>query len=673
MNKKFLILLLFVVSSQSFALLPPALRCISVLNDGKISLNWMIPTDIAGFNSYHLYRSNALSGVYVKIDTIFNVNQTSYIDLNVNANNQTFFYYIQCRSIANVYTSSSDTLQSIRLVVTNTGTGLANLSWNAIHTPSLPTTSAFYQIYKSNALMLYWTKVDSVQNLQYNDTVKVCHDTVSYRIEIKDASNCYSISSVDGKLFEDHTPPFTNGMDTVSVNYSNHKVIIGWKPSPSMDTWGYIICHGSPCLALDTVFGRLTTIYIDSSFDPCASAQTYRIAAFDSCYNTSLFSNNHTTIKLSSQLDICANEIALNWTPYINMSPATEGYKVFMSQNGGVYTAISTNNPSTLNYTLNNIADSSIYCFYIQAFESIGNKTSSSCEKCYKILKPLNPQFLYIRTATVVSDNQIDVKIHADPLVGVSAYNIFKSKSPTGPFNKIASLSFSASSNYVYSDYSVNTQQSVYFYKVENTDSCENPGITSNTAYTIHLTATSLEGYVNKLEWTAYGDWAGNVASYSVFRTMSGSINALKIAEVSSSTFMYLDDIQNFTNSNGSFVYFIIANENPNSIYNFVEESSSNKVELLQSPEMYIPNAFVPDGLNKVFKPVMAFVNSENYLMQIYNHFGQLIFDNNNPEVGWDGKYEGITVPSGVYVYLIRYSKPNHDIIQKKGIVTLLD
>ena len=81
----------------------------------------------------------------------------------------------------------------------------------------------------------------------------------------------------------------------------------------------------------------------------------------------------------------------------------------------------------------------------------------------------------------------------------------------------------------------------------------------------------------------------------------------------------------------------------------------------------------MPAGVNKEFKPVMAFVNRENYLMQIYNRFGELVFDNNNPEVGWDGKYKGEIAPSGIYVYLIRYSKPNHDIIQKKGIVTLVN
>ena len=677
MNKNLIGILLFLISTQSFALLPPSLRCISVVNNGNINLNWNIPTDTSNFNSYYIYRGNSLSGVYIKIDSIYNVNQTSYLDIGVNANIQSYFYYIKCKSTTNVYSVSSDTLQSIHLTVNNSGTGLANLSWNSIHTPSLSTTSAYYRISKKNAVLPSWTQIDSVQILQYIDTVKVCHDTLYYKIEVRDASNCYSVSSVDGKLFEDHIAPLTNGIDTVSINRITGKVIIGWKPSPSLDTWGYIICHGSPCLALDTVYGRLNTQYIDLLNNPCLAAQTYRIATFDSCNNTSLFSENHTTIKLSSQLDICENRISLNWTAYNNMIPSIAGYKIFMSKNGGAFNLISTNNSTSLNYIFSNLEDSTTYCFYVQAFESTGQKTSSSCEVCQNIMKPRNPSYLYIRTATVVSENQIDIMIYADPSIVTTGYKIYKSNSLSSSYNYLATIPYAASANYSYSDYFVNTNKSAYYYKVMNTDSCGNVGITSNVAHTIFLTGTSLDGYENKLEWTDYGDWAGDVSSYSVFRSINESLNPTKIADIPPSLpgsfYQYSDDIQNLTESSGKFKYYIKANEKPNSTYNFVEESNSNAIEITQIPEMYIPNAFVPSGLNKEFKPVMSFVNRESYLMQIYNRFGELVFDNNNPEVGWDGRYKGEIVPTGIYIYLIQYSKPNHDIIQKKGIVTLVN
>ncbi|MCX6230257.1 MAG: gliding motility-associated C-terminal domain-containing protein [Bacteroidetes bacterium] len=658
---------------QSSALTPPNLRCISVVNNGNVSINWVNSVDTAGFDSYHVYRGATLNGIYNDIATITVVNQTTYFDNTVNANNQSYFYYIKCKSRANVYTISSDTLQSIHLLVTNTGGGLANLAWNAIHTPKLPTTASYYQIYKTKSLSNPWSKVDSTQNLIYNDTVKVCHDTVYYRIEIKDAFNCTSVSSYDGKLFEDLTAPLFNGMDTVSVDYISGKVKLGWHPSPSLDTWGYIICHGSPCIVIDTVWGRLSSSYIDSLFNPCSATQSYRIAAFDSCKNTSILSDYHTTILLKSSLDICASQIKLNWTAYTNMNPTVSGYRVMMSKNGGAFNILATTNASKLDYILNNIEDSTSYCFYIQAYENTGQNTSSSCQKCYYIIKPRKPKYLYIRTATVVSDNQIDIKIHTDPAALVTAYSVYKSKSASGAFVKITDLPPTASTDFTYTDYAVNTQKYSYYYKTTSLDSCGNYGITSNTAHTILLKVAPLEGNTNKLEWSDYGDWAGNVDTYSIFRDNSNNVFSI-IGNVSSSTFQYLDDVQNFTSGNGKFKYYVKANEKSNSIYSFTEESNSNEVETVQQPEMFIPNAIVPsDNINNVFKPVMAFVSSENYLMQIYNRFGQLIFDNNNPQIGWDGKFDGKIVPSGVYVYLIRFSLPNHELVQKKGIVTVVN
>jgi hypothetical protein len=49
-----------------------------------------------------------------------------------------------------------------------------------------------------------------------------------------------------------------------------------------------------------------------------------------------------------------------------------------------------------------------------------------------------------------------------------------------------------------------------------------------------------------------------------------------------------------------------------------------------------------------------------------------MIFETNNPEVGWDGKYLNEFVKQGVYFYLLHYSLPNHTIIQKKGSVTVI-
>lgn len=55
--------------------------------------------------------------------------------------------------------------------------------------------------------------------------------------------------------------------------------------------------------------------------------------------------------------------------------------------------------------------------------------------------------------------------------------------------------------------------------------------------------------------------------------------------------------------------------------------------------------------------------------MEIYNRWGELIFETYNPYIGWDGSYgnEGLDVPQGTYIYKIVFKSP---IIDKRRTVT---
>jgi len=81
------------------------------------------------------------------------------------------------------------------------------------------------------------------------------------------------------------------------------------------------------------------------------------------------------------------------------------------------------------------------------------------------------------------------------------------------------------------------------------------------------------------------------------------------------------------------------------SIYIGIDESCNT---------LFIPNAFVPDGINKIFKPLGSFSSATDYYFAIFNRWGQLLFETKNYEQGWDGIYEGKPVQSGVFVFYIK-------------------
>jgi gliding motility-associated-like protein len=92
----------------------------------------------------------------------------------------------------------------------------------------------------------------------------------------------------------------------------------------------------------------------------------------------------------------------------------------------------------------------------------------------------------------------------------------------------------------------------------------------------------------------------------------------------------------------------------------------------LCEPSLFTPNAFSPngDGLNDVFLPNGKFINE--YTLQIYNRWGEKIYECNDLYSGWDGIFKGKSVPEGVYIYFINAKGENGKDISLKGSVMLL-
>jgi gliding motility-associated-like protein len=95
------------------------------------------------------------------------------------------------------------------------------------------------------------------------------------------------------------------------------------------------------------------------------------------------------------------------------------------------------------------------------------------------------------------------------------------------------------------------------------------------------------------------------------------------------------------------------------------------------------PNAFTPDPAgssggaydptrlnNDVFFPVFAGV--DEYQLQIYNRWGELLYESQDVNVGWDGYYRGQLAPQGVYVWRAQVTFTDGKQVIRAGDLTLL-
>lgn len=111
--------------------------------------------------------------------------------------------------------------------------------------------------------------------------------------------------------------------------------------------------------------------------------------------------------------------------------------------------------------------------------------------------------------------------------------------------------------------------------------------------------------------------------------------------------------------------------------------SDTAEIRITTTSDIIIPTAFTPNGEaapggyyngnsldNDIFFPYTSGVTE--FHMNIFNRWGELIFESTDLKYGWDGYYHGKLSPQGVYVWKIDLKWNNGKTFNKVGDVTLL-
>jgi gliding motility-associated-like protein len=90
------------------------------------------------------------------------------------------------------------------------------------------------------------------------------------------------------------------------------------------------------------------------------------------------------------------------------------------------------------------------------------------------------------------------------------------------------------------------------------------------------------------------------------------------------------------------------------------------------SKYIYIPNVFTPngDGRNDVYR-VFTRGPVKYFSMEIFDRWGEKVFDGDDLEKGWDGTFKGTPVQPGVYVYQVNITFLDAEVVKNKGTITV--
>ena len=677
--------------AETFALEPPKMQCLKLLNNNqRMKIAWSNSPDCADFAIYYFYINNQL---YDSLTISSGTSGYTFCDYGtVEINNIPAAEHYNCWIVAvdsfgNRF--NSDTIHSISLTVTPIADLLTNAPTMALLNWESPTQvldqgwGNVFNIYKKRAFdtdfpTSPFATVPNTQ-LQYTDTSDVCNDTLFYQVSITNyyGSNehCPFMTTIGSAFLTDGASPEPPTLDSVTVTPTN-EVMLGFHENEA-HMMAYIIYYETPdgYLPLDTVYNQ--TFWVDPNFDPSEGTRYYRIAAMDSCENSSPLiptSEQQCNVKLQVlNKDGCNKNAVVSWNAYEHLSGGVDHYEIYISQDPAQsWTYVG--ETSNLSYMIDNLELNQNYFVYVQVKNTAGNITAKSNRVSFVIEANASTDFSYISTVSVINNSYLQIKVltSGDTLGFVS---ITLQKSEDGiTFEDFKTLPYSNSTAlYFFYDSAAKFDRNTYYYRTYLIDNCGTKVAQSNVSHNILLLGEALT-QSNILSWKGYDNWDGGVKSYYVMRKTEAEEGFNTISIVQPGTLnSYQDDVSQDFESGSKFVYYVEGSENTNN-YGLQEYSVSNQLTLVQTPTLFIPNAFRPSGSNNsVFRPVNSFVSIENYRLSIFTRTGELIFVTTNPQEGWDGRNkEGKLLPVGVYVYYLEYKMPDGTIMERNGTITLV-
>jgi gliding motility-associated-like protein len=131
-------------------------------------------------------------------------------------------------------------------------------------------------------------------------------------------------------------------------------------------------------------------------------------------------------------------------------------------------------------------------------------------------------------------------------------------------------------------------------------------------------------------------------------------------------------NISNPTATPTETITYIVTMTDSNGCSNLDSVTVVVKEVVCEEPEIFIPSAFTPNEDNNNDWVFVRGNTIRNLLFRIYNRWGELVFESNDPSNGWDGKYNGKLATPAVYVYYVEAICFDNQRFFKKGNISLI-
>ena len=486
------------------------------------------------------------------------------------------------------------------------------------------------------------TKNDTVSNSetpshQYlNEDQKTIKITGTYNY-----APCSNFSVLSVSPQKELILPIIESFNTILADSSNGSFELNIKPSPFFRNKIHLSEELNTFSILDTFITNQTdtSIFITNINNKKSSFCTF-FTSFDYCSN-SIVSDTICSIAITSTPENNLNSVSWSAYPLINQ---IEDLILFKNTDTLPLTK------SAITKTDSNVTCANDYCYQLQTKHMSGTiiKSNKACITSFSTNTPLP----ITSFKSSIANNSIQL-IWKSP----SPY-IVKTSLIEKSYNNTPYANFTTISNFdTITDDLINENPSCYI--INYIDACDNPSdisLADTTCNTI-LTIEQIHDSKYIIDWSSY---KGFQSPTYIIQYLDENQKVALEKQVTSSPFIDESPLQEFQ----KLQYRIkVIGDN--------DSSFSNIISFDLKPRLFMPNAFSPDqdGVNDYFKPDARFL--KEYSLTIFNRWGQLIYQENNAILGWDGTYNGETVPIESYVYILDGTDFTGEKVFKKGTVTV--
>ncbi len=515
-----------------------------------------------------------------------------------------------------------------------------------------------------------YTLIETVQNLGAT-AIRIPNsgnDIRYYYLQL--AANCPDNLSPPSDTLSNALPPL---VPITYVSVENGETIIRWiDPSPQVpkikDYIIYRVDVGTE--PIDTVAAPNSS-YIDANSAANLQSEFYYVQALDGCGLTGSLGNQpHNTIFLEDSIDPCGRRALLSWTAY-EAWDSVAFYSVYVSENQGPAVRLDSLGPDSRTAEIPNLDAQIEYTYYIEAHhpDSTYSARSNARTRTPDIRQGIRNLNFW---GADVDGNSIELQWEWNDdaeLVSGQITTLSGNLDEIDLQNQIEPLQ---ENNILTRSTPLAGEQSLSFY-IETLDTCDSLQ-RSDTISTAFISAAALPSFENEIEITR--PRVGSAVTLNSCRLLRFRNNQVETSlPVSPSQNTYSDPFDPFDRPNDQLCYQLECLGQAETLSGETQDFQLRSNITCPSREIRIqvPNALRPEGENPEFKPLILFENAiTSYTMQIFDRWGRLLFETNEPQQGWRGQSGGSTVPAGVYVYRIFIEQRQGTPITKNGNVTLI-